>query len=70
MRFANFEGMLGFSVVSIFLANLLGNACLLARVQKVMVCDRGWWTSFLFLFFSCFKVRLLRDGPVFQAIID
>ena len=29
----------GFSVPSIFLADLLGNTCVLARVQKVMVCD-------------------------------
>ena len=31
--------ILGFSVPSIILADLLGNTCLLARVQKVMVCD-------------------------------
>ena len=29
MRFANFEGILGFSVPSIILADLLGNTCLL-----------------------------------------
>ena len=28
-RFANFEGILGFSVPSVILADLLGNACLL-----------------------------------------
>ena len=39
MRFANFEGMLAFSVQSMILADLLGNKGLLARVQKVMVCD-------------------------------
>jgi len=39
VQFANFEGFLGFSVPSIILADLLGNTCLLARVQKVMVCD-------------------------------
>ena len=39
MRFANFKGILGFSVPSMILADLLGNACLLAQVQKVMVCD-------------------------------
>ena len=31
--------ILGFSVPSIILADLLGNTCLLARVQKVIVCD-------------------------------
>ena len=39
VNFANFEGFLGFSVPSIILADLLGNTCLLARVQKAMVCD-------------------------------
>ena len=29
MHFANFEGILGISVLSIILANLLGNTCLL-----------------------------------------
>ena len=33
--------ILGFSVPSIILADLLENKCLLARVQKVMVCDSG-----------------------------
>ena len=31
MRFANFEGILGFSVPSIILVDLLGNTCLLVR---------------------------------------
>ena len=35
----------GFSVPSIILADLLGNTCLLARVQKVMVCDL-WLVDF------------------------
>ena len=30
--------ILGFSVPLIILTDLLGNTCLLARVQKVMVC--------------------------------
>ena len=30
---------LGFSVLSIIIADLLGNTCLLARVEKVIVCD-------------------------------
>ena len=47
----------GFSVPSIFLADLLGNTCLLARVQKVMVCD-SWLMDFdPLLFFSCPNVR-------------
>ena len=33
VRFANFEGILGFSVPSIILADLLGNTCLLERVK-------------------------------------
>ena len=41
MCFANFR----FSVPSIILADLLGNICLLARVQKVMVCD-SWVVNF------------------------
>ena len=35
----------GISVPSIFLGDLLGNTCLLARVQKVMVCD-SWLMDF------------------------
>ena len=31
--------VLGFSVPPIILADLLGNSCSLAQVQKVMVCD-------------------------------
>ena len=64
MRSANFEGILGFSFVSIILPNLLGNACLLARVQKVMVCD-SWLVDFD-PFFSCFVFQgsLLCDGSV------
>ena len=34
--FLLFEGILGFSVPSIILADLLGNRCLGERVQKVM----------------------------------
>ena len=41
LRFANFR----FSVPLIILVNLLGNICLLARVQKVMVCD-SWLVDF------------------------
>ena len=34
--FLLYEGILGFSVPSIILADLQGNRCLLERVQKVM----------------------------------
>lgn len=37
--FAKFEGILGFSVPSIITADLLGNTCLISRIEKVMVCD-------------------------------
>ena len=63
MRFAKFEGIWGFSVPSILLADLLGNTCLLARTQKVLVCD-----SWLLAFdpFCLFRVSraLLCDRPV------
>ena len=64
MRFANFEAILGlgFSVPSIILTDLLGNACLLARVQKVMVI-RDWWISIRFVCFV-FQGSLPCDRPV------
>ena len=34
-----FSNILGFSVLSVILADLLGNTYILARVQKIMVCD-------------------------------
>ena len=37
-HFADVEGILGFSVPSIILANLLGNTRLFVRVQKVRFC--------------------------------
>ena len=55
MRFANFKAILGFSVLSIILADLSGNTWLPKRVQKVMVCDLLLvdFNSFgLFLFFK------------------
>ena len=63
MRFANFEGIKAFSVPSIILADLVGNTCLLARVQNVMVWTRDWWIS---LRFDCFVFQgsLLCDRPV------
>ena len=69
VRFANFEGILGFSVVSIILANLLGNACLLARVQKVMVCDSLLVDFDPFFFVSCFKVRCFVMVRLIQVSI-
>ena len=39
VRFANFKGICSFSVLSIILTDLLGNTCLFAWVQKVLVCD-------------------------------
>ena len=61
VRFTNFEGILGFFVPSIILVVLFGNTCLLARVQKVMICD--WWISIRFI---CFLLQgsLLCDSPV------
>ena len=47
----HFEGILGFSVPSVILADLLGNTCLFARVQKVMVCDSGLVDFDLFCLF-------------------
>ena len=38
-RFAYFQGIWGFSVPSVILADLLGKTRLLEPVQKVMVCD-------------------------------
>ena len=38
-------GNFGFSVPLIILADLLGNTCLLAQVQKVIVCD-SWLVNF------------------------
>ena len=51
--FLLFKGILGFSVPSIILADLLGNRCFLEQVQKVMVCY--WWIS---ICFACFCVSL------------
>ena len=50
-----------FFVPSIILVVLFGNTCLLARVQKVMICD--WWISIRFI---CFLLQgsLLCDSPV------
>ena len=63
VRFAKFEGIWGFSVPSILLADLLGNTCLLARAQKVLVCD-SWLVAFDP--FCLFRVSraLLCDRPV------
>ena len=57
--------ILGISVPSIILADLLGNNCLFERVQKVMFCDL-WLVDFdRSDFFLCFKVRfVVCDCPV------
>ena len=62
-----FKGILGFSVASIILVNLLGNTCLLEQVQKVMVCDR--WISICFVCF-CVSLVLLLVIVQFGAIIE
>ena len=56
--------ILGFSVPSIILADFLGNTYLLARVQKVIICDScDWWISIRFVCFV-FQGSLLCDRPV------
>ena len=57
--FVNFEGILGFSVPSIILADLLGNKCLLVT---------GAFRSTLF-FFSVFQGSLLGIA-LFRAMVD
>ena len=64
-RFANFEGILGFSVLSIILADLLGNRCSFQRVLKVMVCNLRLVDFDPFLFQESLRVSVL-----FRAIID
>ena len=63
---ANVERILGFSVPSIILADLLGNTCLLARIQKgkrswFLISD--WWISIRFVCFV-FQTSSLCDRPV------
>ena len=53
--------ILGFSVLPIILTDLLGNTCLLAQVQKVLVCD--WRISIRFVYFV-FQGSLLSGCPV------
>ena len=64
-RFANFEGILGFSLLSIILADLLGNRCSFQRVQKVMVSNLRLVDFDPFLFRELLPVSVL-----FRAIID
>ena len=60
VRFANFKGILGFSVQSIILTVLLGNTWhLLGQVHKVMVFNLRLEDFALFVLFLCFKVRCL-----------
>ena len=55
--------ILGFSVLSIILVDLLGNTCLLARVQKVMVCD-SWLVDLDPFVCFVFQGSLLCDRPI------
>ena len=55
--------ILGFSVPSIILADLLGNTYLLAWVQKVMVCD-SWLVDFVPFCLFHVEGSLLCDHPV------
>ena len=64
-RASRLEGILGFSVVSIILANHLGHRCSFQRFQKVTVVIYGWWISIRFYF----KVRCLCMRVLFRAII-
>ena len=60
VHFANFKGILGFSVQSIILTDLLGNTWhLLGRVHKVMVFNLRLVDLTLFVLFLCFKVYCL-----------
>ena len=64
-RFANFAGILGISVLSIILSDLLGNRCSFQRVLKVMVCNLRLVDFDPFLFQESLRVSVL-----FRAIID
>ena len=63
VRFANFEGILGFSVPSIILADLLGNNVHLHEFKRswIVICD--WWISIRFVCFV-FHDSLLCNHPV------
>ena len=59
MRFAHFE----FSILSIILADLLGNACYLHEFKRSLLVIRYWWISIRFVSFV-FQGSLLSHRPV------
>ena len=63
VRFANFEGILGFSVPSIIFANLLGNNSYLHEFKRLWFVIRDWCISICFICFM-FQDLLLCDCPV------
>ena len=63
MHFANFEGISGFSVPSIILADLLGNNVHLHEFKRSWFVIRDWWISIPFVCFM-FHDSLLCDHPV------
>ena len=63
VRFPNFEGILGFSVPSIILADLLGNFVYLHELKRSWFVIRDWLISICFVCFA-FQVSLLCDRPV------
>ena len=63
VRFANFEGILGFSVPSITLTELLGNNVHLHEFKRSWFVIRDWWISIHFVCFV-FRDSLLCDRPL------
>ena len=63
VRFANFEGILAFSVPSIILADLLGNNVYLHEFKRSWFVIRDWFISIRFVCFV-FEDLLLCDCPV------
>ena len=61
-HFADVEGILGFSVPSIILANLLGNTRLFVRVQRVRFCDL-WLVALDPSGFFCISRFVACDSP-------
>lgn len=63
MSFANFKGILGFSVQLIILGDLLGNRCLIAQVKRSWSVIHDCWILICFAWFM-FQGSLLCDNPV------